>query len=151
MLIADITTEDELLSLIASTDVVLKITMPDCPACNNFQSVFNEVISEFPDTNFAEFLLTKEAAANSNFRKTYMIPEGNERVAAPALFIFQAGEMKARKFGPLSKDAFVTFIGLKDVTVDSLYLEKGRLISEIQSRQSRLQEIDNLLTKAGAI
>lgn len=155
--------EKELLELINSGErLVLKVFMDGCSFCVEYAPIFEEAAKNRPHIKFVSFNMPGNSGGSSEFKKKYMVANGKEKLAAPATFVFDKGEMKSRHFGKMSAQALAEFIesGKSPEVVDnkkemarqeliSLFSQKGEIITlyerlpELNKRILELQEFLN--------
>ena len=133
--------EAELLELIKSGELfVLKVFMDDCSFCTEYEPIFAEAAKNRPNMKFVSFNLPARSDGGSTFKRNYMKANGKERIAAPATFIFDKGEMKYRQYGKMSAQELAEFI------VSGKAPEK-----KVDQRELARQELINLFAKKGEI
>lgn len=142
--------EKELLSLISSGQkVAIKVWMNDCPKCDEFKPVFEKVAAEQIGTiadNFACFNLPARPdpkLGSSEFKKLYMKPNpGSNSIGAPAVMVFEKGELKSRHYGKMSEAELISFIA---VGAEPLNAQKEKAKQELILLFARRGELSMFL------
>lgn len=154
--------EKELIELINSGEYfILKVFMDGCSFCVDYAPIFEEAAKNRPHIKFVSFNMPGNSGGGSEFKKKYMVANGKEKLAAPATFIFDKGEMKARHFGKMSLQDLGQFInsgkGPENVNnqkdqarkeLIDLFAKKGEIITlyeTLPEMNKRIQELQMFL------
>lgn len=107
-------TEDSVKECIKTGKVVVKAWMDDCSYCDEFEPVFQDA-SSLPNVAFCSINIP--ASGSSEFRRTWMKSSPGEQSGAPAIFVFQDGELKWKHHGKMDLPDLIKFIHIGDKPV----------------------------------
>lgn len=141
--------------------LAVKVWMENCPKCDEFKPVFEKVAAEQIGAladQFVSFLLPPVTSGSSVFKKEYMKVKVGEKMGAPAVLVFENGEMKFRHFGKMDEASLINFIGKGEAPVDQknlarqelmlLFARRGELsmlLEELPQLDSKIREIQKFL------
>lgn len=138
--------ENFLLEMIAKTPkLVLKVWMDNCPNCDEFAPVFEKVAADTLGFAFASFHLPANTAGKSEFKKKYMTPDEKGKIGAPAIMIFENGELAFKNYGKISEMQFRELLMPLEAKLFSLYARKGEILSAYEELPGVNQKIAQLL------
>jgi len=104
--------EDSIKEFIKSGTVIIKGWMDNCSYCDDFKPVFEEFASKSQASCGS---INIPVSGASEFRRTWMKSKPGEPSGAPAIFVFENGELKRKHHGKLSLKELESFV--KDGTV----------------------------------
>lgn len=106
--------EEELLQEIGSgKKIVLDVWMDNCPHCEIFAPIFEEVSEEVKGYHFLKYKLNRDQAGPSKFKKIYMkVEKGVQKnqTGAPAIFIFEDAKNRIRHHGRVDAQTLKSMI-----------------------------------------
>lgn len=150
--------ESQVLELIKSgKKIAVKVWMDDCPKCVDFAPIFEKVAAESKASggisDYASFNLPSRpdpTTGSSVFKKEYMKPnEGQKSIGAPAVMVFNGGQLLYRHYGKMDEASLLAFIEKGEAPVDQKNLARQELFQlfarrgELSLLLEELPHIDN--------
>lgn len=114
---------------------VVKCFADNCPACLNYEPIFNDVATQLTDRAFASIKVAK--GVSSDFVNAYMQPgEDGVKIGTPMTFVFENGVLKYRYYGMMTAPELINFI------------DTGLTIAGEEAKQKRILELDAIVGRA---
>lgn len=157
--------EQELMDLIKSGEsFILKVFMDDCSFCEEYAPIWDAASKKHSNIKFVQFNLPARTGGGSEFKRNYMKANGKERIAAPATFKFEKGEMVARHYGRMYQEQLDAFIKTGEVPqaqpssqkeaarreLIDLFAKKGEIITfyeQLPALNQRINELQQYLNQ----
>lgn len=135
--------------------VIIKGWMDDCSFCDDFAPTFLEAEKLYPDFKFGALNIPKSGA--SEFRRNYMKSKPGESAGAPAVFVFENGELLRKHHGNMPMELLRKFISgevmppsqmeLKEKEASNLFRIRGELTYNLEILSKQLVEVDKKLAE----
>lgn len=161
-------TEETVKDFIDGNRVLVKVWAKNCPYCDKLDDSFSKVDTSRFDVGALEVSHPMDKSPRpSEFKRTWMKMDKSDVVkdSVPALFVFEAGELKHRHFGMLYPDSLQHWLDTGEVIpsklqqqekaeeerkkkVYQLFAQRGELTYNIEILTSQLNKINADLVEA---
>lgn len=112
---------------------VVCFQLPSCPHCDEYAPIFDAIAE-----NYSGFVFIRTIAEHrSELKRTYLKVDKGEKMAAPCTLMFEAGELKRKHFGKMTREQLIDFIEGRKVEP-----AKPKTLSDLS-----IQELHELLYK----